>query len=182
MSLLKLITAGTLAITTLTWPSAAQIETKATVQVVSESAIESDWTATYYSSRNPLLLGNDGGAASGGFHAWRLNSEFPAASVTHVKTGRSKLVTVAYGIARKDVLVTIAQPDSIIRVFDLDGFKELRQARYTALGDWSALCSWTSASGNQYVYLFGKRQAVQFLLREGRGGSVELVKVCPTFL
>jgi 3-phytase len=83
----------------------AQIETSATVHIVSQSDIESDWTTVYYYSQNPLLLANDGGAAPGGFHAWSLNSDFPAPDLKHVKTGRTTLVTTAY-LRGKGLVVT----------------------------------------------------------------------------
>ncbi|KAK0701428.1 hypothetical protein B0T21DRAFT_378937 [Apiosordaria backusii] len=136
-------------------------------------AIESDWTATYYSSRSPLILGNNGGASTGGFHAWGI--DHPNTEIKHLTTGRTKLVTTAYGVGGKDVAVTIAMTDSILRTFELPSLREVKAARRKELGDWSALCSW-KASGNQYFFLFGKQQGVQFLLRENKK-TLELIKV-----
>jgi 3-phytase len=140
------------------------------------SEVESDWTAVYYSDRNPLLIGNDGGPDKGGFHVYDLNSKSPLQEVTAQTPGRSKLVTTVYDVDKKDVLVTIAQPDSVLRAYQMPEFKQIKEADFKVLGDWSALCSWKSEAGNDYVYLFGKGQAVQLLLRETKK-SVEFVEV-----
>jgi 3-phytase len=140
------------------------------------SEVESDWTAVYYSDRNPLLIGNDGGPDEGGFHVYDLNSKSPLQEVTAQTPGRSKLVTTVYDVDKKDILVTIAQPDSVLRAYEMPKFKQIKEADFKVLGDWSALCSWKSEAGNDYVYLFGKGQAVQLLLRETKK-SVEFVEV-----
>lgn len=138
--------------------------------------VESDISAVYYSSR-PLLLGNDGSAATGGFHAWSLDSNASTLPEVSAKTGgRSKLVAAVYDVGKKDLIVTIAMPDSVLRVFDAEG-KGAQVAEKKAIGDWSALCPWKSAqSGNQYFYLFGKKQAVQYLVRK-KEKKVEIVEV-----
>lgn len=141
--------------------------------------IESDWTSIYY-HKKPLLLGNDGGAASGGIRAWSLESAAPLSQVKHLTPGRTKLLTVAYDVGDRDVLVTIAMTDSIIRLYDLPTFAEIKSARSKALGDWSALCAWRSETDNQYFYLLGKSIGIQFLLRE-RKGEPEILKVCLFF-
>jgi 3-phytase len=140
--------------------------------------IESDWSAVYYNDEEPLLLGNDGTAASGGFRAWSLSDKNNTLREVAKKTpGRTKLVTVVYDINGKDLAITIAQPDSIIRLYDVDGFEEVQKAEFKALGDWSALCSWKSQkSGEQYFYLFGKKKAVQFLITEQKG-AITIVEV-----
>ncbi|KAJ0158858.1 3-phytase [Colletotrichum tanaceti] len=143
--------------------------------------IESDWTNVFYpkdKNSPPLLLGNDGGAATGGFRAWDLNSDSPLSEVKAVTTGRTKLVATVYNAtaAGKDLAVTIAMPDSVIRVYELPAFAEIEAARTTRLGDWSAMCSWRSKSLNDYVYLFGKTLVVQYLVRQGKS-PVELVEV-----
>ncbi|KAK2042811.1 phytase [Colletotrichum somersetense] len=157
------------------WLSAA-VDLELNITSMTGGELDSDWTTVYYSEDKPLLLGNDEGAATGGFHAWDLNSDSPLSEVKSVTTGRTKLVTTVYDVAGKDLAVTIAMPDSVIRVYELPAFTEIESARTTMLGDWSALCSWRSKSLNDYVYLFGKTRAVQYLIRQGKD-SVELVEV-----
>jgi 3-phytase len=140
------------------------------------SEVESDWTAVYYSDRNPLLIGNDGGPDKGGFHVYNLNSKSPLQEVKAQTPGRSKLVTTVYDVNEKDILVTIAQPDSVLRAYEMPGFNQIKDADFKVLGDWSALCSWKSEAGNDYVYLFGKGQAVQILV-QGTKKSIEFVEV-----
>ncbi|EEU40051.1 uncharacterized protein NECHADRAFT_103311 [Fusarium vanettenii 77-13-4] len=153
----------------------AAVEVNVDVSAYTSEA-ESDWTAVYYSSRKPLLIGNDGGPDKGGFHVYDLESKSPLKEVTARTPGRSKLVTTVYDVDDKDLLVTIAQPDSVVRVFEMPDFKQIKDADFKVLGDWSALCSWKSDAGNDYVYLFGKGQAVQLLLRKTKK-SVELLEV-----
>lgn len=138
--------------------------------------VDSDNTAVYYSS-HPVLLGNDGSAAAGGFHAWSLGSNASKLPEVSAKTGgRSKLVGTVYDVGKKDLIITIAMPDSVLRVFDAEG-KGAQVAEKKAIGDWSALCPWKSAeSGNQYFYMFGKKQAVQYLIRQ-KEKRVEVVEV-----
>jgi 3-phytase len=142
--------------------------------------VESDWSAVYY-GKTPLLLGNDGSAATGGWLAWNLDSGSPLAQV-HAETPgrRTKLVTAIHGRDGKKaegLAVSIGQPDSILRGWELPDFKEVKSARTTVLGDWSALCSWKSPTGNDYVYLFGKTEGKVFLVRkEHRGGDYDDAK------
>ncbi|KAM0404187.1 hypothetical protein ACHAPZ_001866 [Fusarium culmorum] len=138
--------------------------------------VESDWTTVYYLNNNPLLIGNDGGPDKGGFHVYDLTSKSPLREVTAQTPGRSKLVTTVYNVEDKDVLVTIAQPDSVLRAYEMPKFKQIKDADFKVLGDWSALCSWKSPAGNDYVYLFGKGQAVQLLLRATKK-SIEFVEI-----
>jgi 3-phytase len=142
----------------------------------STTDVESDNTAVYYSS-HPVLLGNDGSAATGGFHAWSLDSNASTLPEVSAKTGgRSKLVGTVYNVGKKDLIITIAMPDSVLRVFDAEG-RGAQVAEKKAIGDWSALCPWKSAeSGNQYFYMFGKKQAVQYLIRQ-KEKKVEVVEV-----
>ncbi|KAK8118170.1 uncharacterized protein PG998_006451 [Apiospora kogelbergensis] len=145
--------------------------------------VESDWSALYSAGRASVLIGNDGGAATGGLRAWSLDGS-QLNETAHQKPGRTKLVTVVYGVKNhddgssanngRDLVVTIAQPDSHIRLYDPSTLEPVGAAPVVAraLGDWSALCAWRSAdSGETYVYLFGKGRAVQFLLRGGQKGS-----------
>lgn len=134
------------------------------------SDIESDWASIYY-GKTPLLLGNDGTAATGGWLAWDLNSAAPLKQV-HAETPgrRTKLVTTIHSRDNDKkptgLAVSIGQPDSVLRAWELPDFDEVKSARSTVLGDWSALCSWKSPSGNDYVYLFGKKEAKVFLVRK----------------
>lgn len=133
--------------------------------IAAATGFEPDNTAFYYSS-NPLLLGNDGSAADGGFRVFSVSPtpEFPQKS--HQKTGRSKIILPVYDIGGTDLLVNIPAPDSIFRVFDAKTLEEVKDARKKILGDWSTLCGWRSAkSGNQYVFMFGKKMAMQLLIR-----------------
>lgn len=137
--------------------------------------IESDWTTVYYprTKSSPLLIGNDGAPDTGGFHVFALDSSL--SETASRRTGRTKLVTVVHG-AERDLLVTIAQPDSVVRVFELPGLKRVKDADRKVLGDWSALCTWKSGAGNDYVYLFGKREGMQLLVKKSKK-SVEIVEV-----
>jgi 3-phytase len=133
------------------------------------SEVESDWSSVYY-SKTPLLVGNDGSAASGGWLAWKLDSGAPLSKVHAETPGRTKIVTTIHGRDDDDkqtgLVVSIGQPDSILRAWELPDFKEVKSARRLVLGDWSALCSWKSPSGNDYLYLFGKKEAKMFLVRK----------------
>ena len=141
---------------------------------------EADNAVVYYSSE-PLLVGNDAGAATGGFHVWSLDDKPILNEVASKTPGRTKLVAVVYDVGGKDFIITIAQTNSIIRVFDFDGVTEVKGASKEAIGDWSALCTWKSAeSGNQYFYLFGKKQAVQYLITE-RSKKIEIAEVVFTY-
>jgi hypothetical protein len=91
--------------------------------------------------------------------------------------GRTKVVGVMYDVGKKDLIVSIAAPDSIIRVFDIDGTTEIPSAQIKALGDWSSLCTWRSpSSGGHYFYLLGKKEARQFLVRE-KDSDIEILEV-----
>ena len=128
--------------------------------------VDSDWSAIYYgkSFQDSLLVGNDGSAATGGFATFSLADMHEVARRT---PGRTKAAGVMYDVGQKgkDLIVSIAATDSVIRVYDIDG-TEIPSARKDALGDWDALCTWRSQSGGHYFYLIGKKQAWQFLVRE----------------
>lgn len=126
---------------------------------------EGDNTAFYYSS-SPLLLANDGSAAEGGFRVFDAKRTSQWAEVAHLKTGRSKVAVPMYDIGGRDIVVTIAATDSVMRAFEANSLEEIENARKSILGDWSTLCSWRSASsGNSYLFLFGKKMVVQLLVR-----------------
>lgn len=119
--------------------------------------VDSQRTSVVYQPNAPLLVGNDGGAATGGFHIYELTGSSPLPDIRQRTPGRTKLVTVAHGVAGKDLIVTIAQTDSVFRVYDAMTAEQIGGTAALALGDWSALCSWLSPdSGETYVYLFGK--------------------------
>ncbi|KAI0403948.1 hypothetical protein F4802DRAFT_267382 [Xylaria palmicola] len=127
---------------------------------------ESDSTAVVYGRNSPVLIGNDGGAASGGFHTFAIGNGTSLTETKHETPGRTKLVAAVHGIDGKDLIVSIAQPDSFFRVYDASAVRQVGAPLARTLGDWSALCVWRSqASGEQYLYLFGKKQAVQFIIR-----------------
>ncbi|KAK6070365.1 MFS multidrug transporter [Seiridium cupressi] len=99
--------------------------------------------------------------------------------VTSAQTpGRTAVLTTVYGVGGRDLIVTIASPDSIVRLYDAGTLDLVDGLLKKVLGAWSALCSWSSAeSGEQYVYLFGKGQGVQFLLRSTDDVGFELIEV-----
>ncbi|KAL2813799.1 hypothetical protein BDW59DRAFT_178130 [Aspergillus cavernicola] len=140
--------------------------------------VESDQSITYYDGRRPregLLIGNDGSAVTGGLRSFELQDQ-DLRETARRTPGRTKVVGVLYDVGRRDLLVSIAAPDSVIRVFDVDGMKEIPGAQKKALGDWSSLCTWRSPSGAHYFYLFGKKQAMQFLVRPDHP-QVEILEV-----
>ena len=142
------------------------------------SEVDSDWSAVYHQPNDaPLLLGNDATADKGGFRAYSADAQSPLQEVASKVTGRTNLVTAVYDIDGQDYAVTIAQPTSLLRVFELPSFNEVPSATHKQLGDWSAICPWKSRSGNQYIYLFGKNQAVQYLLRQDGNGHVAFTEV-----
>lgn len=154
----------------------AAVEVSANVTVF-PGKVKSDSTAILYADQQPLVLGNDGTAHGGGFHVYDLGAR---SEVTSVYTGRTKLVTTVQNVNGRHWAVTIAQPDSVIRVFELPAVRRVKSADFKSLGDWSALCGWKSKTGNQYVYLFGKKEAVEFLVQPA-GEEVKLVEVRAEF-
>ncbi|KAK8880080.1 hypothetical protein PGQ11_001374 [Apiospora arundinis] len=148
--------------------------------------VDSDWSAVYHAGPDSVLIGNDGGAATGGLRTWALGGgERRLNETAHQTPGRTKLVTTVYGISGdsssrnstkggRDLAVTIAMPDSYFRLYDPSTLELVGEPPLRALGDWSAMCAWRSqSSGETYIYLFGKRQAIQFLLRGRPGKEVE---------
>jgi 3-phytase len=166
---------GLVAVALQLYPTTVRAAPETTLNVTSfTDTVESDWTAVYYSKTNPLLIGNDGGAENGGLHVYDFDTETPLPEVKSLPIGRTKVVTVAHNVGGKDLAITIAAPDSIIRVYELPSFKV--EEEFTLLGDWSAMCSWKSKSRNQYFYIFGKGKAVQFLIRP-KGDDFEILEV-----
>lgn len=150
--------------------------------------VDSDQSVIYYgtSLNNSLLIGNDGGAATGGIRSFGFHNR-TLTQTAHVRPGRTKAVGVLYDVGNdsrgKDVIVSIAAPDSIIRLFDVNGtgMREVPNVQKEALGDWSCLCTWRSWQGGNYFFLFGKKVAMQFLVREN-AGLVEVLEVGFLFL
>lgn len=159
------------------WPALAAAVNLNVTALVAET-IESDWTTTYYSKDSPLLLGNDGGASTGGFHAWDINGDEPLEASVSLFTGRTKLLSTLYNVGGKDYLVSIPQTTSRLTLYELPDVTKVDEVEYFALGDWSALCSWKSRSKNDYLFLFGKREAIQFLVRSGEERPIEILRVC----
>ncbi|KAI0118977.1 3-phytase [Daldinia grandis] len=158
---------------------ATSLAASTTVAAVSEAdlpisaksgEVESDSIAVFYDDSQPLLVGNDGGASTGGFRIFALDDETPLTETAHEAPGRTKLVTTVHGVGEKNLVVTIAQPDSFFRLYDASTAEQVGEPLARTLGDWSALCAWKSqSSGEQYLYLFGKKKTVQHLLRENNG-------------
>lgn len=144
---------------------------------------ETDNTVLYY-SKSPLLIGNDGTPDQGGFNIYSLRT-LESGPTADVYTGRAKTVAVAYDIGGRDVLITIAQPDSIMRVYEgleSSRFREIKSAQKKFLGDWNSLCTWKSAiSGEQYLYLFGKKQVVMILVKDQKHVELAEVDGCTKF-
>ncbi|KAH9909899.1 phytase [Xylariomycetidae sp. FL2044] len=145
----------------------ASAETEVDLPISARSGeVESDWIAAIYNAESPALVGNDGGAATGGIRVFNLSGNGTLPEKAHETPGRTKLVTTVYDVAGRDMIITIAQPDSYFRLYDAGTVEQIGGPIARTLGDWSALCAWESqSSGEQYLYLFGKHQAVQFLLK-----------------
>jgi 3-phytase len=137
---------------------------------------DSDNAAFYY-AQSPLLIGNDGSAADGGFRTFSTSNSTRFKEVSHQKTGRSKVVVPVYDVGGRDVIVNIPAPDSIFRAFEATDMKEITSARKNQLGDWSVARVWRSQiSGENYIFLFGKKMVVQLLIRD-RDDDVEFLEV-----
>lgn len=157
-------------------PAVAGLEVDLPIAARSD-VVETDFTAVVYNDAHPVLVGNDGGASTGGFRLFDLDNTTSLSETNHQTPGRTKLVTTVYGIDEKDLIVTIAQPDSYFRLYEATTAEQVGEPIARTLGDWSALCAWRSqSSGEQYLYLFGKHEAVQFLMR-GSNGTFELVEI-----
>ncbi|KAI1799772.1 3-phytase [Daldinia bambusicola] len=166
----------------LTASLAASVTAAATSEVdlpisAKSGEVESDSTAAFYNDAQPILIGNDGGASTGGFRLFDLNGDTLLTEEGHETPGRTKLVTAVHNIDKKNLVVTIAQTDSFFRLYDATTAEQVGKPLARTLGDWSALCSWKSqSSGEQYLYLFGKKQTVQHLLRESNG-TYEIIEI-----
>ncbi|KAL4744117.1 hypothetical protein BDV11DRAFT_201531 [Aspergillus similis] len=130
--------------------------------------VDSDQSTVCYGTVRPILFGNDGGAASGGICGFDLLDQ-DLAQTLQVTAGRTKVVGVLYDIGKRGRCTCL---QSIIRVWNIGDDSTLTAipgAERKALGNWSALCTWQArgGAGGSYFYLSGKKQAMQFLVREG---------------
>jgi 3-phytase len=166
--------------------SAAAAVLQLNISAITSGTIESDWTTTYHpkNKRSPsLLITNDGGASTGGYHVFDIDngesdSPSPLEAVKDQFTGRNKLVSTIYDIDGKDYLVSIPKTTSIFSFHELPSFTKKQDVQLdSALGDWSALCPWSSATGNTYLFLLGKREGIQYLVRKKKHGEVQLMEV-----
>ncbi|OAL43121.1 thermostable phytase [Pyrenochaeta sp. DS3sAY3a] len=140
---------------------------------------DTDNTAFIYSTP-PLLVANDGSAADGGFRTFSVSASPPFNQTDHQKSGRSKVAVAVQGVAdgsAGDVVLNLPAPDSLVRVFDAQSGQAVESNDIVQLGDWSVGCVWRSGtSGESYVFVFGKRMVVQFLVR-GKEEGVEVLEV-----
>ncbi|KAI1683524.1 Phytase [Pyrenophora tritici-repentis] len=126
---------------------------------------------------SPLLVANDKSAADGGFRTFAVSNGSSFQEISHLKTGRSKIVVPVLDIGGRDLIVNVPSPDSLIRVFDAKTSKAVESNDKKQLGDWSAACVWRSpTSGESYIFLFGKKMVVQFLTRDTKK-RVEVLEV-----
>ncbi|KKA30920.1 hypothetical protein TD95_002612 [Thielaviopsis punctulata] len=168
--------------------SAATASLSLPISAHTSGEISANYVAFTHSSP-PMLVGNDKSASEGGFRTFSVASG-SLAQTAHVVNGRTKIVesfrapssfsssSSASNSSAPTFLATVTSPDSQMLIFN--STTPLRTTGATnVLGDWSALCSWRSTADNQYLFLLGKKQGTQFLVRAPLTGSaeVELVKV-----
>lgn len=135
-----------------------------------------DNTAFVY-GKSPVLVANDGSAADGGFRTFAVSKATPFKQVAHQKSGRSKIAVPVHDVGGRDVIVNIPAPDSLIKVFDAQTGKKVDSNDKKQLGDWSTACVWRSQkSGESYMFLFGKKMVIQFIVRSNKK-DVEVLEV-----
>ncbi|KAL1601870.1 hypothetical protein SLS59_005035 [Nothophoma quercina] len=143
------------------------------------TGFDSDNAALIYASL-PILLANDGSAADGGFRTFVAGNSTNSTTITersHERSGRTKIAIPVYDVGGRDVIFNIPSPNSIIRAYDVATGRELAGSRKYQLGDWSVARNWRSqSSGENYVFLFGKKMVVQFIVR-GEGDNVQILEV-----
>lgn len=144
------------------------------------TGFDSDNAALIYAP-SPILLANDGSAADGGFRTFSVSNSTNSTSFTersHERSGRTKIAIPVYDVGGRDVIFNIPSPNSIIRLYDVLDGSEIAGSRKYQLGDWSVARNWRSpTSGENYVFLFGKKKVVQFLVR-GDGNDAQVLEVC----
>lgn len=142
--------------------------------------IEAGYSAVYYGEGNgdATLVGIDGSAPTGGFRTWEFKDDGKdLKELTSNTPGRTGVIDVLYGVAGKDLLVSITAPESLLSLYDAAEPSGEALASKKALGDWSSLCAWRSSESKwQYFYLFGKKEAVQYVVRE-QDGELEILEV-----
>lgn len=145
--------------------------------VAAATGFEGDNTGLFY-GKAPCLVVNDGSAADGGFRTFTFPNGTTLTETSHERTGRSKIAIPVYGIGGRDLIVNIPAPDSLIRIFDAATGEKVASNDKKQLGDWSTACVWRSQkSGESYIFLFGKKMVVQFLIR-GKEKGIEILEVC----
>jgi 3-phytase len=144
--------------------------------VAAATGFEGDNTDFIY-GKSPLLIANDGSAADGGFRMFSVSNATSFPEKSHQKTGRSKIAVAVHNVNGQDLIVNIPAPNSLIGVFDAQSGKTVESNDRKQLGDWSTACVWRSGkSGESYIFLFGKKMVVQFLIRSNRN-RVEILEV-----
>ncbi|KAF3034514.1 hypothetical protein E8E12_005713 [Didymella heteroderae] len=167
----------------LTWAAAwlpAVFAQNATITLApAATGFDSDNAALIYAS-SPILLANDGSAANGGFRTFSIPNSTNSTSFdvrSHEKSGRTKIAVPIYDVGGRDVIFNIPSPNSVIRAYDVATGDEVMGSRKYQLGDWSVARNWRSqTSGENYVFLFGKKMVVQFLIR-GDNDSLQILEV-----
>ncbi|KAF1928333.1 thermostable phytase [Didymella exigua CBS 183.55] len=143
------------------------------------TGFDSDNAALIYTSL-PILLANDGSAAEGGFRTFSASNSINATTFSersHEISGRTKIAVPVYDVGGRDIIFNIPSPNSIIRAYDIATGSEVAGSRKYQLGDWSVARHWRSqTSGENYVFLFGKKTVVQFLIR-GDGDNLQILEV-----
>lgn len=163
------------------WPIA--IAQNATIRLApAATGFDSDNAAFIYANV-PILLANDGSAADGGFRTFAFSNSTNTtffAERSHERSGRTKIAIPVYDVGGRDVIFNIPSPNSVIRLYDVSSGSEVAGSRKYHLGDWSVARNWRSqTSGENYVFLFGKKKVVQFLIR-GDASDAQVLEVCPT--
>ena len=159
-------------LTGFTWAAAclpAMLAQNATITLApAATGFDTDNAALIYASP-PFLLANDGSAADGGFRTFSVPNSTNSTSFSersHERSGRTKIAVPVYDVGGRDVIFNIPSPNSVIRAYDVATGKEVAGSRKYQLGDWSVARSWRSQeSGESYMFLFGKKTVVQFLIR-----------------
>lgn len=167
----------------LTWATAllpVALAQNATIQLKpAATGFDSDNAALIYAP-SPILLANDGSAVDGGFRTFSASNSTNSTlftARTHERSGRTKIAIPVYDVGGRDVIFNIPSPNSVIRLYDVSSGNEVAGSRRYQLGDWSVARNWRSqTSGENYVFLFGKKKVVQFLIK-GDGDDVEVLEV-----